>query len=320
MHEVRRRSLALTWQQAKPVWLPLDVLVLSTNALLGLAVWYVGPRLAHAHAYLALHLATAAAVYLLAKRDDQRAQPFDPWTFVHNWLPAVFVMVMYFELGLLIPHLRSYGDHHYDRALQAVDVWLLGEPVAAISSIASAPLSDFLTVCYIAYYPLAIAVPLAAYVRGTLDEYQRVAAIVLTAFLISYAGYVAWPALGPHRLYDLTRPAALDGYGFARIGYAFFRGVPNEPPDAFPSGHALIGVLAPALAFRYYRPLCVWLAPVGLGCIMATVYLRYHYIADVLAAFALAPVCWRLGSVVERRFRGPIHEPATLQEAPESTA
>ncbi|MET0385555.1 MAG: phosphatase PAP2 family protein [Polyangiales bacterium] len=303
MPEARHRLQTLSWNELKPVWLPLDVIVQWSNALLAATVVLATPRLAHASAYLLLHALIAAAVYVLAKLEDARSRALDPLAFLHDWLPAVFVMLVYFELGMIIPALRDYSDFRYDHALQAIDLWLLGDPVAWIARCASPLLSDILTVCYVAYYPYAIAVPLALYIRGTRAEYQRAAAVVLMAFLVSYAGYVVWPALGPHRLFDVYRPAELDGYGLARVGYGMFRGLPNEPPDAFPSGHTLIGVLVPWIAYRFYRPLLVWLIPVGIGIVLATVYLRFHYLADLAGSFVLAPVVWQLAAAVERRYR-----------------
>jgi hypothetical protein len=41
--------------------------------------------------------------------------------------------------------------------------------------------------------------------------------------------------------------------------------------------------------------------PVGCGIVLATFYLRFHYLVDILAAMLCAPVAWRLGSWIERR-------------------
>jgi membrane-associated phospholipid phosphatase len=138
-------------------------------------------------------------------------------------------------------------------------------------------------------------VPAALYARDELDEFRVVSAIILVSFAIMYTGYVAVPAVGPHLLFDGPRAPVLDGYGLARRAYASLEALPTEPPDAFPSGHAMFGVLVPALAWRWRRPLFHWVFPIGVGIVLATVFLRFHYIADVLAAFFLVPLTWRLG-------------------------
>ncbi|MEY4577330.1 MAG: hypothetical protein RL701_2033 [Pseudomonadota bacterium] len=320
MRDARPRSHTLTRRSVMPDWLPLDVLVQWANLSLGLTVLLVGQRLQHPGAWFGLHVTLALAVYMLAKHADAEAAGSDPLTLLHHWLPALVVPAIYFELGLLIPLVRDYSDYRYDYALQAIDVWVLGDdPAAAVGGFANRALSDILSACYVGYYAFTLAVPVALYMRGAYDEYQRVASIIVVAFLVSYVGYVIVPALGPHRLFDGPRPLELEGYGFARYSYQQLLGIPNEPPDAFPSGHSLIGVIVPALAWRWHRPLFYWLAPVGVGIVLATIYLRLHYLTDVVAAFALAPVCWQLGRAVERRFGAqPAERPSFEGAAPES--
>jgi len=45
-----------------------------------------------------------------------------------------------------------------------------------------------------------------------------------------------------------------------------------------------------------------WFLPFAVGLVMATVYCRYHYVADVLAGLVLAFAAVPLGNVLYRRF------------------
>jgi membrane-associated phospholipid phosphatase len=279
---------------------PLDALVQGANALLLIAVLWTHRELPYAATYVACHGALAICLYLLSRRVDPEARPFNVLALLHHWLPAFVIVLAFFELGVLIPLLRDYRDLRYDHALQAIDLWLLGDPIAFVERHAAPWLSEVLTVCYFAYYPLALLVPAALYVRGAKVEFQRVATIIVLAFLLSYVGYIAFPAIGPHRVFDARRPAALDGVLWSRFAYEWLLAVPHEPPDAFPSGHALIAVLVPALCWRWTRALFYWTAPVALGIVLATVYLRLHYVTDVAAAFVLAPLCYGLGCALTR--------------------
>ncbi|HET8938147.1 MAG TPA: phosphatase PAP2 family protein, partial [Polyangiales bacterium] len=275
--------------------LPLDGLVQCVNAVLLGAVLWNYHALPRATALAACHVLLGWSVYVLGRRDDSSVRPIG---FVHDWLPAVFILGMYFELGLLIPLLRDYNDLRFDRALQSVDVWLLGDPVALVERYGSAWLSDVLTLCYLAYYPLALLMPAMLYVHGDKREFQQAATIILVGFVVSYIGYVAWPALGPHRVFDTQRPVVLDGLYVSHVAYQWLLAVPHEPPDAFPSGHALISALVPALAWPKHRGLFYVCAPICAGIVLATLYLRLHYVADVVVALLLAPVCYRFGKVM----------------------
>jgi membrane-associated phospholipid phosphatase len=279
---------------------PLDWLLHCANGLLLVGVIAARGVLSEAGWFVAGHVLLGAFVGWLSWRTDPDAPRLDALVLAHHWLPAVAVVLMYFELGVLIPALRDFDDLRYDHALQAIDVWLLGDPLAVTARVASPWLSDVLTVCYFAYYPFALLVPATLYVHGETRAFRRAAFIILLAFMLSYAGYAAVPAWGPHRVFDAYRPSALDGFGLSRSAYAWLRAVPYEPPDAFPSGHALIGLLVPALAWRWTRPLFGWILPVAVGIVSATIYLRLHYIADVLAALLLAPLCYVLGHALTR--------------------
>ena len=58
-------------------------------------------------------------------------------------------------------------------------------------------------------------------------------------------------------------------------------------PDAFPSGHALLSMVVIVMSWRHHRPTFRIVTGPAIGCIVATVALRYHYGVDVLASAAL---------------------------------
>ena len=64
--------------------------------------------------------------------------------------------------------------------------------------------------------------------------------------------------------------------------------------DAFPSGHTAIAVLSAMLAstYRLRIKLIYWILTIGI--IFSTVYLRYHYVVDVIAGIIFALIVWRL--------------------------
>jgi membrane-associated phospholipid phosphatase len=125
-------------------------------------------------------------------------------------------------------------------------------------------------------------------------------------FFLSYAGYLAMPAVGPrftlHALGDAARDlpglwltpglrAFVDAAGMVPAGAAAGDALRLAPRDAFPSGHTLVTVLSMAWAWRY-RLRVRWVVTVaGALLVVATVYLGYHYVADVLAGAALAMLC-----------------------------
>jgi membrane-associated phospholipid phosphatase len=78
--------------------------------------------------------------------------------------------------------------------------------------------------------------------------------------------------------------------------------------DCFPSLHTAITVIVTTFAYKYRRWMFWFFLPVNIGIIMATIYLRYHYVIDVFAGLALAAFCvWagpRLNDLWYRRVTG----------------
>lgn len=62
-----------------------------------------------------------------------------------------------------------------------------------------------------------------------------------------------------------------------------------------PSGHTQIALIVLFLAYWYERLVFYLLLPIISGLILSTVYLRYHYVVDLIAAGALAVGCMVFG-------------------------
>jgi membrane-associated phospholipid phosphatase len=78
--------------------------------------------------------------------------------------------------------------------------------------------------------------------------------------------------------------------------------------DVFPSMHVAISFVVWLYAYRNSRRLFWIISPLILSLWVSTVYLRYHYLIDVLAGLALAPLCYWLSNFLFARFEEiPLH-------------
>jgi len=69
--------------------------------------------------------------------------------------------------------------------------------------------------------------------------------------------------------------------------------------DAFPSGHTSAILITVFYAFQFTPGMSsLFLEMAGL-MILSTLYLRYHYVADVLAGVLLAPLCLLLAPLLQ---------------------
>ena len=106
-----------------------------------------------------------------------------------------------------------------------------------------------------------------------------------------FAGYFLLPAAGP--AFTVLPDAGAQGFIAPHVIAIVKDGVTGM--DVFPSLHTALPLFITAFLWRDGRRLAaLLLAPVSLGIVVSTVFLRYHYGVDVLAGMLLAAaMAWR---------------------------
>jgi membrane-associated phospholipid phosphatase len=216
------------------------------------------------------------------------------------------VLVIFDGLGPLI---RAVHPIDRDAALIAFDRALFGvDPTVLLEKIATPLLSDVLTVFYALYYFHPI-------VLGTLvffddrarppqtRDFPRYAFVMVFVFYVSYACYFLVPAIGPR--YTVQHAGPLPRGAISQVIDHTLDVLEKNKRDCFPSGHTMVLVAVLLEAYRRSRKTFWAFLPFAVGLFIATVYCRYHYVADVLAGFALAFVAVPLGNALYRCFGRP---------------
>jgi membrane-associated phospholipid phosphatase len=252
------------------------LLVTGLAALAGLACF--GP---HAAWIVPLHAALAGAILLLARFDRPGALRL-----ARNIGPVLAaVPLMYYETALIVPWVNGFEDHRFDGWLAAAERAAFGDVAAAAGSMPPF-LADLLTLGYWSYYVWPALLVARLYRRP--DAFREAITVIPLVYLLSFVGYYFVPARGPY-LFE-ARPEALDGALWAGAAHAAMAKMHGLNPDAFPSGHAMVSISLFVLYYRHERAVFWWGLPVELLLLNATWALRYHYICDVLAGAAAAPL------------------------------
>lgn len=215
-------------------------------------------------------------------------------------IPVVYLMYEQVHAFVRVVHPRDY-----DHLLIAADRALFGtDPTVWMTQFATPWLTEILQICYFMFYllPIMHAVELAA--SGRQDRFDTFIRGITYCYAVSYLLYFVMPAIGPRfTLHDfasldtdlpglwltpLLRDIVNQGGGIAAHGVDP-ASVVNR--DCMPSGHTMLTLVNIMLAFRL-RSALRWVFVLIGGClILATVYMRYHYVVDVLAGALLAVVC-----------------------------
>jgi membrane-associated phospholipid phosphatase len=203
-------------------------------------------------------------------------------------LPATFTALRWLQAAVARP------EAAFDDRLAALDRDWLGVDVARWSEgFLTAPVADVFMVFYFVYFLMPL-VAFGAFLRES-DRARTYRAMFAVAFGVyaCYMLYLLVPAAGPRHAY-VNRSAPLpEGWITGRM-HDFIRDLEPQPFDAFPSCHVVLGVLCAAMTWPFRR--LRWpMAVAAAGTVLSTVVLRYHYVVDDLAGFAVVGLA--LGAV-----------------------
>ncbi len=216
---------------------------------------------------------------------------------LHRWYCYPIVLFVFKEIYLMV---RPIHPVDYDWLLIAADHWLFGvNPTQWLAQFATPVLTEVLQISYFSYYLLFILLGVELYRRFPIEEFDHGAFMIVYGFYLSYLGYFLLPAIGPrftlHDFYAINRE--LPGLwltpwmrDFINAGESISFSMANAAQfvqrDVFPSGHTQMTLLVAWLAFKYRIPTRWLIAVLTTLLIIATVYLRYHYVVDLMGGAA----------------------------------
>jgi membrane-associated phospholipid phosphatase len=209
-------------------------------------------------------------------------------TSIHGWYPVVLIGLTYKELTYLIPRIHP---RDFDSALAAIDHRILGvDPTVWLERFMWPPLTEVLQLTYSTYYILPVMLGAVLWRRPSRAGFHFWVYVAVLGFFLSYLGYLAIPAIGPRFLPSIveaqTKPlAGVLLFQTIREALDKFEGITR---DCFPSGHTELTLLVLYYARKFDRRTFLCVLPFGIGIILSTVYLRYHYFVDVVAGTLLA--------------------------------
>ncbi len=295
---------------------PVDALVITFLLLVGVGAAAGGALIRDWVYLLPVNLAAIALIALLAIRAQEERNGIS--RFVHTWYPIPGIFFMFKEVYILI---QSMGLTDWDTFLIACDRAIFrGDPTVWMARYSSPALTELLQIAYVSYYVLMIGLGVEVYRSRDRERFAFTVFAITYGFALSYLGYLLFPAVGPRfTLHDfsaldrelpgllLTEPLrALINSGESIPANAA-QPVLSAQRDAFPSGHTQMALIVMALGHRY-RVRSRWvLTFFGTLLIISTVYLRYHYVTDLLGgALFMALTLWTAPALVSwwNRLRG----------------
>ena len=237
-----------------------------------------GPLDLNALLYLAMLLGCVAMLALCVARET-RAR----W-FARLWYYAVIMNVTFMTMGSTAMKIVA---RRQDAMLQRIDAACVGvTPSVTAQALVTPWLTEIMSLCYLLFFPY-LFISLIYYAWRGLTVFRQLTVGLFTLYALGFLGYSTVPAAGPYLALPDAFSVPLTGWAITRFN-AYVVASGSNGVDVFPSLHCAVSCFLlffdrqhTRWRFRLYLApcVCLWLA---------TIYLRYHYLVDVVAGFALA--------------------------------
>lgn len=221
------------------------------------------------------------------------------WKQFHFWYPVPLIFIFFKELYGMIDPIRGII---YDDILILIDRFIFRfDPTIELYRISNPYLTELLQIVYGTFFFLPVILGIELIRQKKSEEFNFSAFIIVYGFILSFIGYILVPAIGPRfTLHNFgTTNSELPGLFITNFlreivnsGESIPSGTINPAllvqRDAFPSGHTQMTLLVMFLSVKFGSKLKWFFIINGTLLILATVYLRYHYVVDLIGGLLFA--------------------------------
>lgn len=228
------------------------------------------------------HVAAIGVLIVIARNSSPVA------VFLHHWYLLLYVPFCYKQVPYLVTALNLHAADstlaHWDLAMWKLD------PVFWLSSMQNRFAVEFLQAVYTMFLPGSVALGIVLWFRRTREEFRLGTFAIALTFLVSYLGYLLLPARGPRFMEYASQYAPLQGLWAFHSFQNILDKLEGIQYDCFPSGHVAVVLVGCWIARRISNRVLYTFAAFAACIAFSTIYLRYHYVIDVIVGMALAIV------------------------------
>jgi membrane-associated phospholipid phosphatase len=218
------------------------------------------------------------------------AQKF--WHFWRHWYPHLFFLFCFEQMGKLV---RLVQPNWQDAKLIAFDQWLIGvTPSLWLERLAHPALTEFMEFSYFTYFLFLLILGGVLYYRREWSAYWAVMTYSAIGYALGYVIATVFPVQSPWFTFAGMWHADLVGGPFTAL-INFIEKCGRVHGAAFPSQHVAGATAALLGAWRHRRWLFWTFFPFVVCMDFSTVYVRNHYVADVLAGTVTGALGYVIG-------------------------
>lgn len=284
---------------------PEDLIVLGVSPLILFGLVYF-TSLTQSPDYTKIITPAVSLLVLTFFMIYQRSTPNRTLKFLRSYLHIPFYGIIF---SAFQEYIHKLNPTDYDSLLLKADLSVFGFDITRVlEPLVNKPLTELLTLSYFSYYVLPTLTFVLLYFSKDPASLLK-ARNYLLAIIIGWYGalvfYLALPAAGPdiafpeHYTVPLTGLSPLTNMYLENLGKylreSFVR-------NTFPSMHFGIILITNYFAFRFKRNYFLFCTlPLGTLLAIATVYLRQHYLIDLVGSLPVAALSIYLANRIIRK-------------------
>jgi len=290
--------LKMLWKKLVQFITPLDFITISYIFLTGILIIFCQAKLQDVASHLLMRTGFLALISLLIYLN---------WNISNN--KAIQFIRYFYPLALLgyfypeTDYLNNIFFANLDPFIANLEVTIFGgHPSIWFSQyIPWKWFNELMNFGYFSYYFLIFIVCYKLYLVS-FEQFSHAIFVICMSFFIYYFLFILFPVAGPQ--FYLTPPdnQLPDAYLFSRL-VKIIHDMGEGPTAAFPSSHVGIVLLLIYLAYKYIPKILKWLIPLSILLILSTVYIKAHYVVDVIAGILSIPTMYWLSSATYRHLK-----------------
>jgi len=209
---------------------------------------------------------------------------------IRYFLPFVLLSFWYPETYYFNNFIFENLDHKFVNA----DQLLFGcQPSLEFSQRMPWPwFSELMYFGYFSYYFIFFGTALWCYFKDK-EVINKAIFLFVCSFYLFYIAFAILPVSGPQFYFPPPLSETPDGFFFSKLMH-FLQAIGEKPTGAFPSSHVGISFTVVIFVAQHCRILLKYVLPLFIILILSTVYIKAHYLIDVLGGFAAVAVTYPL--------------------------
>lgn len=160
--------------------------------------------------------------------------------------------------------------------------------------------NELMNIFYFSYYVIIGLSCVVLYLKAS-QQAQKGIFIVVFSFYIYYLIFAVLPVVGPQYHIVNCTSGQTPPYFFGKLMHFILTDY-EKPTGAFPSSHVGIAIIIAYINYTHLKKLFLVTLPFVIGICFATVYIKAHYLVDVIAGIISAPLCIMLSGKVYTKF------------------